>query len=74
MRTIKKGDYILITDQFDEYFLKIGEVIGIEQYLDGDIKEYTIMFGYNYETSQSKFGWYSYDLPERCRVLTFENR
>lgn len=74
MRTIKNNDYILIIDKFDNYFLKIGEVIDIEYYPDGDIKKYTVMFGYNYETSAEELGWYRYDLPERCRVLQFVNR
>lgn len=74
MRTIKNNDYILIIDKFDNYFLKIGEVINIEYYPDGDIKRYTVMFGYNYETNTRELGWYRYDLPEKCRVLQFENR
>ena len=74
-RTIKQGDYILITDSREgSRYLKIGEVTEIETYPDGDIKEYTVRFGYNYDTSAEDLSWYRYDLPEMCRVLQFETR
>lgn len=74
-RTIRKGDYILITDPREgNRYLKIGEVISIETYPDGDVKEYIVRFGYNYDTSVEDLEWYGYDLTERCRVLQFEKR
>ena len=74
-RTIKQGDYILITDPREgSRYLKIGEVTNIETYPDGDVKEYTVRFGYNYDTSAEDLEWYKYDLPEICRVLQFETR
>lgn len=74
-RTIRQGDFILITDPMESIrYLKIGEVINIEFYPDGDIKEYTIRFGYNYDTSEEDLDWYNYDLPGICRVLQFETR
>ena len=73
--TIKQGDYILITDHREgSRYLKIGEVINIETYHDGDVKEYTVRFGYNYDTSEEDLERYMYDLPELCRVLQFETR
>lgn len=74
-RTVREGDYILITDQRESNrYLKVGEVINIEYDYDGDIKECTVRFGYNYETSEEDLSWYRYDLPEMCRVLKFEDR
>lgn len=74
-RTIKQGDFILITDPRESNrYLKIGEVTNIEFYLDGDVKEYTVRFGYNYETSEEDLDWYNYDLTDICRVLQFETR
>lgn len=46
----------------------------IETYPDGDIKEYTVRFGYNSGTSEEDLEWYNYDLPGKCRVLQFETR
>lgn len=74
-RTIKQGDFILITDPRESSrYLKIGEVTNIEFYSDGDVKEYTVRFGYNYETSEEDLDWYNYDLTDICRVLQFETR
>ena len=74
-RTIKQGDFILITDPNESSrYLKIGEVTGIEYYDDGDVKEYTVRFGYDYDTSAEDLAWYRYDLPGMCRVLPLENR
>lgn len=74
-RTIRKGDFILITDPYEgNRYLKIGEVTNIEFYPDGDTKEYTVRFGYNYDTSAEDLEWYNYDLLEKCRVLQFETR
>ena len=74
-RTIRKGDFILITDPYEgSRYLKIGEVKDIEVYPNGDVKEYTVRFGYNYDTSEEDLDWYNYDLPEKCRVLLFETR
>lgn len=73
-RTVNEGDYILITDALTDYYLKIGEVIEIELDFDGEPKLYKVSFGYNYETSVDIIEEYRYDLPEKCRVLMFENR
>lgn len=74
-RTIRKGDFILITDPYEgNRYLRIGEVKDIEIYPDGDIKEYTVRFGYNSGTSEEDLEWYDYDLPGKCRVLQFETR
>lgn len=74
-RTVKQGDYILITDPRESSrYLKIGEVVNIEYYSDGDVKEYTVRFGYNYDTSEEDLAWYQYDLPEISKVLQFETR
>lgn len=74
-RKIKQGDFILITDPNENSrYLKIGEVTGIEYHDDGDVKEYTVRFGYDYDTSTEDLVWYGYDLPGMCRVLQFENR
>lgn len=72
-KIIKQGDYILITNPIEGYrYLKIGEVINIKTYPDGDIKEYAVRFGYNYDTSFEDLEWYRYDLPEMCKVLKFK--
>lgn len=74
-RIIKQGDFILITDPRESSrYLKIGEVTNIEFYPDGDVKEYAVRFGYNYDTSEEDLGWYNYDLTDICRVLQFETR
>ena len=74
-RTIKKGDFILITDPREgSRYLKIGEVIGIDYCPDGDIEQYTVRFSHNYDTGAEDLGWYRYDLPELCKVLQFETR
>ena len=74
-RTIKQGDFILITDprESSRYF-KIGKVTNIEFYPNGDIKEYTVRFVYNYDTSEEDLDWYNSDLLRICRVLQFEAR
>ena len=74
-RTIKQGDYILITDIMDKNrYLKIGEVTNIETYPDGDVREYIVRFGFLYDIGVEDLELYKYDLPEKCRVLMFENR
>lgn len=74
-RSINTGDYILITDHLEgSRYLKIGEVIEIERYPDGTVKEYTVRFGYNYDTGSVDLAWYRYNLPEICRVLPFGKR
>lgn len=74
-RTIRKGDFILITDPYEgNRYLKIGEVEDIETYPDGDIKEYTVRFGYKPGTSEEDLEWFDCDLPRKCRVLQFETR
>ena len=73
-RQVKIGDFILIINPRESHYLQIGEVTGIEYYEDGDVKEYTVRFGYNYDTSVEDLDWYSYDLPDKCRVLTFADR
>lgn len=74
-RTIKQGDFVLVTDPRESSrYLKIGEVINIEIYPDGDIKEYTVRFGYNYDTSEEDLDWYNHDLSDICKVLKFETR
>lgn len=70
-KIIKKGDYILITDPNKNRYLKIGEVINIGYYSDGDIKEYIVRFGYNCHTDEDDLEFYRYDLPEMCKVLAF---
>lgn len=74
MKILKQGDYILITDQYDSNFLKIGEIVDIDYYPGGGIKEYTVLFGYSYETSSEELDWFDYNLSDKCRVLQFENR
>ena len=73
-RQVKIGDYILVTNPRESRYLKIGEVTDIEYYDDGDVKEYTVRFGYNYDTKVEDLERYRYDLPDRCRVLTFVDR
>lgn len=74
-RTIRQGDFILIIDPYEgNRYLRIGEVKDIETYPDGDVKEYTVRFGYNSSTSEEDLEWYNYDLPAKCRVLQFETR
>ncbi len=73
-RTINEGDFILITDTSEDYYLEIGEVIDAEIDFNGEPELYKVRFGHNYETSVDKIEEYRYDLPEKCRVLLFENR
>lgn len=74
-KIVKMGDYILITDPREgSRYLKIGVITNIERYDDGDVKEYTVRFGYNYDTSTEDLDWYNYDLPDKCRVLQFADR
>jgi hypothetical protein len=73
-KTIKSGDFILITDIYDGNYLKIGEVIDIDIDFDGDPKSYSVRFGYGSETSVDTVVKYRYELLEGCRVLMFENR
>lgn len=72
---IKKGDYILITEPGEgERYLKIGEVVDIDYYSDGEIKEYTVRFGYNYDISAEDLSWYNpFYLECSCKVLNFKN-
>ena len=74
-QVIKKGDYILITEPREgERYLKIGEVVDVDYYSDGDIKEYTVRFGYNYDTGNQDLSWYNpSDLQYSCKVLNFKN-
>lgn len=73
-RTICKGDYILITDEYENFYLKIGEVMNIEVDYDGVPTEYKVRFAYDFETSRETLDFYGYDLPEKCKVLLFESR
>lgn len=73
-QTVKLGDYILITDIYDGYYLKIGEVIDIDIDFDGEPKSYSVQFGYDTEISVGNVVKYESDLLEGCRVLMFENR
>ena len=74
MKTIKMGDFILITYPYENYYLKIGEVIKIDYDFDGIAIEYTVRFGYDYDTSEELLEFYRYDLPDLCRVLQFETQ
>lgn len=74
-RKIRQGDFILITDPRESSrYLKIGEVTNIEFYHDGSVKEYTVRFGYDYDTSQEDLEWYNYELSDICKILQFETR
>lgn len=68
---IQKGDYILIVDPNQNHYLEIGEVINVDIYPDGDVKEYVVRFGYNWNTGIEDLEFYKYDLPEICKILMF---
>lgn len=72
---IKTGDYILITDCNDEHYLKIGEVLEIETYPDGDKKTIDVTFG---EVNLGALVVHTYkamDLEDyKCKVLQFADR
>lgn len=72
-RKIIQGDFILITDPRESSrYLKIGEVTKIETYPDGDIKEYTVRFKYDYYRGIEDFEKYGYELEDVCKVLQFQ--
>lgn len=69
---IKKGDYILITDKSDSFYLKIGEVIGKESDFDEFSNIYIVRFMHDIETNIEKIKQYSSDLIIKCKVLLTE--
>jgi len=69
MNVLRKDDYILITDKFDNRYLKIGKIIEVEH--DGTNTKFTVIFGYDKNTNTDDVSVYDRNLPEKCRIMDF---
>ena len=68
--------YVLITEPKDPMFLRIGKIVDMDWYHDGDIKTYLVEFSMPQYYDQPKpiieTFEYKADLIEKCKVLKFE--
>lgn len=67
-RIINEGDYILITDSSDDFYLRIGEVRSCLQHYE--IENYEVKF---HDSLKDEFVHvtYGHDLLDKCKVLSF---
>lgn len=74
---LKVGDYILITDKGDFWhYLQIGIIKSIDSFNNGTIKSYSVQFNLpdiccGNIAMCKKVHIYGFNLPERCKVLRF---
>lgn len=62
-RRIRRGDYILVTNDISSRYLQIGEVIEIKYYPHSDdVMSYKIQFS-------DTVAEYGYDFEDSCKVL-----
>lgn len=63
---IRKGDYVLITDNTQEEYLQIGQVITVQHYTcSDDVMFYRVQF-------IDKICEYTDSLKDKCKVIKFE--
>lgn len=66
---IREGDFVLITDVDDKFYLQIGEVIDVNyDYYSHDFESASVRFAYD----KSHPIEYGYDFSEKCSVVVFE--
>ncbi len=68
---IKEGDYILVTDVDDKYYLKIGRVIETKYDIDGIMNACVVGFGYDQDGKKRCETYIHKNLDKKFKKIAF---
>lgn len=68
---IREGDYVLVTDVEDKYYLKIGRVIETKHDNDGVICVCIVGFGYDQEGKKRYETYMGKNLHMKFKIIAF---